>query len=101
MKKIANGKFLMKGFILLSFVTAFYTIIFGIPSGVMNTDQIFDGVSNFIVLAFFGIYAILSAASILNRYNGHAPEVIKQKGQIPAAVIGSFGCFFIFEYGLI
>lgn len=101
MKKVANGKFLMKGFILLSFVTAFYTIIFGIPSGVMNTDQIFDGVSNFIVLAFFGIYAVLSAASILNRYNGHAPEVIKQKGQIPAAVIGSFGCFFIFGYGLI
>lgn len=101
MKKVANGKFLMKGFILLSFVTAFYTIIFGIPSGVMNTDQIFDGVSNFIVLAFFGIYAVLSAASIFNRYNGHAPEVIKQKGQIPAAVIGSFGCFFIFGYGLI
>ncbi len=100
-KKLGNGKFLLNGFILLTITQIFYTIVLGIPSVVMNTDQIFDGVSNFIVLAFFGVYATLSAASIVNRYSLKAPEVVKQKGQVPVAAIGAIGCFFVFAYGMI
>ncbi len=100
-KKLGNGKFLLNGFILLTITQIFYIVILGIPSCVMDTDQIFDGVSNFIVLAFFGIYATLSAASIFNRYKPKAPEVVKQKGQVAAAGIGAFGCYFVFAYGMI
>lgn len=100
-KRIANGRYLIGGLIMLAAVSSIYVIVFGIPSIVLNTDQILDGISNFVVLIFFLIYGVLSFASILNRYHPKAPEIIKQKGQIVTSAIGAFGCVFVFFYGFI
>lgn len=100
-KKVAKGRFLVAGAIALTFSQLFYFIILGIPSIVMNTDQIYDGISNAVVLVFFGIYSMLSVASIVNRYKNKAPEVTKQKGQIPIAAFAGFGCAFALGYGMI
>lgn len=99
-KKVANGRFLIAGAIVLAAVQLFYFIILGIPSIVMNTDQIYDGISNVIVLVFFGVYSVLSIASIVNRFTKKAPEVTKQKGQIPIAVVAGIGCAFALCYGM-
>ncbi|MDE7433905.1 MAG: hypothetical protein K2M43_02095 [Mycoplasmoidaceae bacterium] len=89
------------GAIVQAALVLFYFIILGIPSIVFDTDQIYDGISNAVVLVFFGIYSILSVASIVNRYKNKAPEVTKQKGQIPIATIAGIGCAFALGYGMI
>lgn len=98
-KKITNGKRnkLWAPTIYLIFVLLFYFIIIGIPSGLWQHDQIYDGVSNCFVMFMFIVYGLVSLASIINRKTHKVPvnEVKYQKGQCLAAGIGFVGCMFV------
>lgn len=48
-------------------ITFMWTLSFGIPASILNSDSIIDGVSNFPTLFFFGIYGLIIALYTLKR----------------------------------
>jgi len=105
MKKIANGSKnkLTGGFIMSIIIVSFWFFTFGIISAILNTDQIFDGLSNIAVVLMFTIYGFVTFMSIINRFTQRVPktEVSYQKGQVPFAIIGALGCFAVPLYQMI
>ena len=91
------------GFIMSLIIISFWFLVFGILSAVLNTDQIFDGLSNFIVVIMFTIYGFVTLMSVVNRATHKVPksEVPYQKGQVPLAIIGALGCFLVPLYQMI
>lgn len=105
MKKISNGSKnkLTGGFILSLIIVSFWFIVLGVPSAALNTDQIFDGFSNIIVVLFFTIYGFVVLMSIINRFTDKIPqsEVPHQRGHIVFASISVLGCFLVPLYQMI
>ncbi|MBQ6280180.1 MAG: APC family permease [Mycoplasma sp.] len=105
MKKISNGSKnkLTGGFIMSLIIVTFWFIVLGVPSAVLNTDQIFDGFSNIIVVLFFTIYGFVVLMSIINRITNKIPqsEVPRQKGHVVFASISVLGCFLVPLYQMI
>lgn len=101
-KKWSNGRggnYFGGGIVALIMVAIGVFAVF-IPSGYLQSDVLFDGMSNVVVVLFFGIYGIVPLASVINRKTNKVPtsEVPRQKGQIPAAIVGGLGCLFIAGY---
>ncbi len=105
MKKIANGSKnkLTSGFIMSIIIISFWFLTFGIISAILKTDQIFDGLSNIVVVLMFTVYGFVTFMSVINRFTHRVPktEVSYQKGQVPFAIIGALGCFAIPLYQMI
>ncbi len=77
----------------LTIITTIF-IIFFIPSCILNTDALIDGISNFPTTIFFGFYGAIILGSLVNRWTNHV-KVEKIKGFIPMAIIAVIGCFFV------
>jgi amino acid transporter len=105
MKRIGNKSRnkLTPGLIMSLIIISFWFLVFGILSAVLNTDQIFDGLSNIVVVLIFTVYGFVTLMSVVNRKTNKVPasEVAHQKGQIPLAIIGAIGCFAIPLYQMI
>ena len=74
-----------------------------VPSIILNTDAIVDGLTNAITVFIFLVYGTVSFMSIMNRKTNKVPvsEVSYQKGQCIAASIATIGCWGIAGYCLI
>ena len=59
--------------IYILFITIFWGLVISIPAMILNTDTFIDGVSNFPVISFFGIYAwvILKYTLQRKRFSTH------------------------------
>ncbi len=105
MKRIGNKSRnkLTPGFIMSLIIISFWFLVFGILSAALNTDQIFDGLSNIIVVLIFTVYGFVALMSVINRITHKVPtsEVAYQKGQVPLAIIGTIGCFAVPLYQMI
>ena len=99
-KKIKNGSNINLSSTLYY---AAFLIIFGlivsIPTCLINTDQIWDGLTVVSVVVFFAIYGVVIVGGLTNR-RSHRTEVDKSKVFVPSAYIGAIGCFFIAAYSL-
>ncbi len=78
------------------FIFAFFLAI-SIPSMILNTEQIFDGISNLAILFFFAIYATVVLFTFINRFTKKV-EVNKFFLFYPSAIISIIGCYFAFGY---
>ena len=105
MKRIGNKSRnkLTPGFIMSLIIISFWFLVFGILSAALNTDQIFDGLSNIIVVLIFTVYGFVALMSVINRITHKVPtsEVAYQRGQVPLAIIGTIGCFAVPLYQMI
>ena len=105
MKRIGNKSRnkLTPGFIMSLIIISFWFLVFGILSAILNTDQIFDGLSNIAVVLIFTVYGFVALMSVINRITHKVPtsEVAYQKGQVPLAIIGTIGCFAVPLYQMI
>ena len=105
MKRIGNKSRnkLTPGFIMSLIIISFWFLVFGILSAALNTDQIFDGLSNIVVVLIFTVYGFVALMSVINRITHKVPtsEVAYQKGQVPLAIIGTIGCFAVPLYQMI
>ena len=99
-KRIKNGNTQLAGTIYYGAIVMVFFIAFGIPSSVMNTMQMYDGVSTICVLLFFAVYGVVIFGGFANRVT-KKNEVKKSKIFPIAAPIAMIGCFFIFAYSLI
>ena len=101
--KIFNGKpEHHKDWILLFSVFFIYFLIISIPSGILSTDQMYDGFTSVIPTFSFMIFAFVAIMSVVNRKTQRVPvsEVSYQKFQKTAAIISAIGCFGINLYGM-
>ena len=91
------------GFIMSIIIISFWFLVFGILSVILNTDKVFDGLSNFIVVIMFTVYGFVTLMAIINRKTQKVPksEVSYQKGQVPLAIIACIGCFTVPLYQMI
>jgi len=105
LKKVSqNSRSKLTGGCIMSvFVQIFWFALIGIASAVMSTDQIFDGLSNIVVVLMFTVYGFVTLMSVVNRKTHKVPksEVPYQKGQVPMAIIGAVGCFLVPLYQMV
>ena len=78
----------------------FWTLVFGIPASVLNSDSIVDGVSNFPTLFMFGLYGLVILLYTLKRDSFKTTKMNKYlfKSFAWTAVIG---IFFVVDYMVI
>ncbi|MGL4948102.1 MAG: APC family permease [Mycoplasma sp.] len=74
-------------------------IIMFIPSAILNTDAFVDGISNFPITVFFGVYGVVILAGIFNRFTKRA-DVQKVKGFLFVAPLAVIGCFLVSGFQL-
>ena len=103
LKRLTNGK--QKNFAAVCVISCIYLFLYailGIPSFFMQTDQIYDGLTNTLVVFVFLNYGLIAFMSIINRKINRIPasEVSHQKGQCIAASISTIGCLFVACYGM-
>ena len=98
-KRIKNGNTQLAGTLYYAIIVTFFFLAFGIPSSVLNTMQIYDGVSTICVLLFFAVYGVVIFGAFANRMTKNH-EVRETKMFKLAAPIAMLGCFFIFGYSL-
>jgi hypothetical protein len=75
-------------------------LLYGIPSIILNTDQIMDGLSNLPVLGFFTVYGIVAISSAVNHFTNKV-KTIRAPLQSPLAIFGGIGCIAIAAYAII
>lgn len=85
------------GLILSFIVYGFWWIALFIPSVILNTDAIIDGVSNFPTLFMFAIYGTVVFKTWLNRFSKKV-HVVKMPGFMVAAPLATIGCYLAFGY---
>lgn len=92
---LPNYKNSYKAATLITFISylAIFTILF-IPSTILNTDAFVDGLSNFPVIFFFGVYGTVILGGIINRYTKKV-QVLNIKGFLFFAPIAVIGCFLV------
>ena len=79
---------------------AIFGIVTSIPTCILNTDQIWDGLTVVSVVVFFAIYGVVIVGGLTNRRT-YRTEVERSKLFVPSAYIGCIGCFFIAAYSLL
>lgn len=93
--KILKDSYPLSDGLIISFmIVTIIFIIFFIPSSILNSDALIDGVSNFPTTIFFGFYGAIILGTLINRWTNKV-KVEKIKGFIPMAVIAVIGCFFV------
>lgn len=85
------------GMLFSFFIYGFWWIVFLIPSVIINSDAIIDGVSNFPTLFMFAIYGTVVLATWINRFTKKV-YVNKMPGFIYIAPLASLGCYLAFGY---
>jgi hypothetical protein len=100
MKKVTGNRAPFGGLFYLSIMVLFYFLVIGIPSSIMNTDQLVDGISNFPALFFFGVYAIVIFYGLINHFTKKIPTK-QMRGYSVIATIAIIGCIFALGYNLI
>jgi len=85
------------GSIYLLIITGFWLIGLAIPSSILNSDAIFDGSTNILIIYFYLLYAIILIGSFKNRFTKHV-EVTKIKIFPVTCIIGIACCLFIFGF---
>lgn len=88
---VKSGLFL--GFIIYTS----WWLIFLIPSVILNTDALIDGVSNFPTLFMFAVYGSVVLKAWFNRFNKKV-HVSKLPGFIVIAPLAALGCYLAFGY---
>ena len=100
LKKVKNGNTQLSGTFYYGIIVLFFFLAFGIPSCVINTMQIYDGVSTICVLMFFAVYGVVIFGGFANRIT-KKNQVHKSKAFVVAAPIAMVGCFFVFGYSIV
>ena len=85
------------GMFLSFFISMFWWIILMIPSAILNTDGVIDGVSNFPTLFSFAIYGTVIFKAWINRFTKKV-HVHKLPGFIVIAPLAVIGCYLAFGY---
>lgn len=85
------------GMFLSLFISVFWWVILLIPSTILNTDGIIDGVSNFPTLFSFAIYGTVVFKAWINRFSKKV-HVNKLPGFIVIAPLAVIGCYLAFGY---
>lgn len=85
------------GMIISFFVYAIWWLILLIPSCIINSDCIIDGVSNFPTLFMFAIYGTVVFKAWINRFTQKI-QVNKMPGFLYVAPIATIGCYLAFGY---
>ena len=94
-KRIKNGSNIkLSATLYYASFLAIFCLVTSIPSCIMNTDQIWDGLTVVSVVVFFAIYGIVIVGGLTNRRT-YRTEVERSKIFVPSAYIGAIGCFFI------
>ena len=88
------GNKLFAGGVSFAIVIAIWWAIMVIPSCLLNTDQIIDGMSNMMILAIYIVYAVLLCCGLNNRRTNKV-EVRKMKGFKIFCPIAIFTCVFM------
>lgn len=99
-KKLLNikpGNNLFAGAISFSIVIAIWWAIMIVPSSILNTDQIIDGMSNMMILAIYIVYAVLLCCGLNNRRTKKV-EVRKIKGFTGFCIVAIITCFFMISF---
>lgn len=84
--------------------SVFWTIAFGIPALILNSDSVIDGFSNFPTLFFFGVYAFVILLYALKRDQFETKKINKFVflGFTWFAIIGiTFVVFYQLSYGFL
>ena len=79
------------------FVYAIWWLILLVPSCIINSDCIIDGVSNFPTLFMFAIYGTVVFKAWINRFTQKI-QVNKMPGFLYVAPIATIGCYLAFGY---
>ena len=95
--KVKPNDPLFAGFIYF-IITIFIMVLgIGIPSIILNTDQIVDGASEANVTAFYLVYGIVVLGGFINRFTNKV-KVNKIKGFYIFSAIGTIGAFSVFGF---
>ncbi|MEG2801978.1 MAG: APC family permease [Malacoplasma sp.] len=87
----------LSGAILLFIVFMFWFTSMLIPSAIINTDVLVDGMSNYPTLFFFLVYGLVIFFALLNRWKKKI-NVNKVRLFIPISIISLIGIIIIFGY---
>lgn len=99
-KAIVNAKPndpLFAGLIYFTIFMSILTIGCGVPSVILNTDQIIDGLSEANVTAFYLVYGLVVLGGFINRFTKKV-EVTKIKGFIIFSFLGAIGAIAVFGF---
>ncbi len=101
-KKISNGKRsdVFGGCVLTAIFSAIWFIVGGIPSLILNTDQVIDGLSNLVVVVMFFVYGVVPLFSLPRWCKVSEKEVPHVKSQYFTAPLGFLGCTFVVGYSM-
>lgn len=88
---------LFAGFIYYIFFMLVLALGTGIPSIILNTDQIIDGLSEANVTAFYLIYGLVVLGGFINRFTKKV-ETTKIKGFVVFSLLGAIGAIAIFGF---
>lgn len=81
------------GLLALISLSVVFLIMF-IPSAILNTDALIDGISNFPVTIFFGVYGTVILGGIVNRFT-KKHDVNKVRGFMFVAPVAVVGCYLV------
>lgn len=95
--KIGRRHELLSGAILLFMVFMFWFTIMLIPSTILNTDVLVDGMSNYPTLFFFLIYGLVVFFALINRWTNKI-KINKVRLFIPISIVSLVGILVIFGY---
>jgi amino acid transporter len=98
-KKMGKNQPLRAGCIYALVVGTGLCTLMAIPTIILNSDSVYDGVSNLPTLFFFAIYAMVVLFGLINHYNNKI--AVKRMMIYPVvAVISIIGCGFAFSYNM-
>ena len=92
-----NSSDIKLGMIISLFIYGIWWLILFIPSCIMNSDCLIDGVSNFPTLFMFAIYGTVIFKAWINRFTQKI-QVNKMPGFLYIAPIATLGCYLAFGY---
>jgi amino acid transporter len=98
-KKWGKNKPLRAGCLYGLTIGSIVCLLMAIPTIILNSDSVYDGVSNLPTLFFFVIYATVVMFGLINHYS-HKVQVKRMKIYPIVAVISIIGCGFAFGYNL-
>lgn len=98
--KIGRKHELLSGALLLFAVFMFWFTTMLIPSTILNTDVLVDGMSNYPTLFFFLIYGLVVFFALINRWTKKI-RINKVRLFIPISIVSLLGILIIFGYQIL